>query len=78
MIWPAIRRMLTWMSVSLGFAFLAAPRVYSARESYAGTLNGPARSIVDSDATHLLLLCGILALAAASAALAVRMVRRSH
>ena len=77
--WPAIRRTLPRISVSLLFAFLAVPGFCDTREPYAGdSLNGSTGSMVNSGAAELLLLSGILVLAAASAAVAVRMVRRSH
>ena len=77
--WPAIRRTLTNISVSLLLAFLAAPGFCTAGEPYArDSLNGSMGSMVNSGAAELLLLSGILVLAAASAAVAVRMVRRSH
>jgi hypothetical protein len=78
MVWPAIRRVLTRIVVSLPSAFLAAPVFCGSREPYAGaSLNG-SPAIVNFGAADLLLLSGILALAAASAEVAVRMVRRSN
>ena len=78
MFWLAIRRTLRWISASLVFVFLAAPGPCNARPLYAG---GPAyqpMARIAVPGTVDLLLFGILGLAAAAAAVAVRMVRRWH
>jgi hypothetical protein len=73
---PAIRRTLAWIFVS--FTLLpcfALPGVSSDEHPVAqDLLRGGLAAFTPID----LVLCGVLALAAASAAIAVRMVRRSH
>ena len=74
----AIRRTLTWISVSLVFVFLAAPGPCNARPLYAGASPYPPMALAAAPGLMNVLLFGILGLAAAAAAVAVRMVRRSH
>jgi len=76
MFWLAIRRTLSWISFSLLFVFLAASSPCTARPLYAG--GRPYQPAALTPVSMDLLLFGILGLAAAAAAVAVRMVRRSH
>ena len=77
MYWLAVRRTIRWVSVFLVFVFLAAPGPCSARPLYAGG-HPYALALSAVPGVMDLLLFGILGLAAATAAVAVRMVRRWH
>jgi len=76
MFWLAIRRTLAWISVSLLFVFLAAPAPCNTRLLYAGGSPYQALAVTPVPGAMDLLLFGILGLAAAAAAVAVRIVRR--
>jgi hypothetical protein len=74
----SVRRILRWISVSLLFVFLAASGVCNARPLYAGGSPYQPLALTPVPGPMDLLLFGILGLAAAAAAVAVRMVRRWH
>jgi len=78
MLQPAIRRILRWITFSLVFVLLlGAPRICRSQERGAQAGFDGAPLTVESVTTDFLLF-GVLGLAVASAAIAVRMVRRWH
>jgi hypothetical protein len=79
MLQPVIRRILGWITFSLVLVLLfGAPRICRSQERGAQAgVNGATPLTVESVTTDFLLF-GVLGLAVASAAIAVRMVRRWH
>ena len=76
---PVLRRILGWITFSLVLVLLlGAPRICRSQEraAQAGVIG--AASLTVKSVTTDLLLFGVLGLAVASAAIAVRMVRRWH
>ena len=76
---PVIRRILGWITFTIVLVLLlGAPRICRSQDRAAQSGGISATSLTVESVTTDLLLFGVLGLAVASAAIAVRMVRRWH